>query len=339
VKSALALLFCTLLSSSVWAQEELPIPPTTPGELPLQEPAAEPTDSYLELWLIPSWEAIDWSTPKEVAKSLGQSVVGVLVGEYTTPEAKRSRMGHALIHMNCSPGADEPAQDVWTSLNGNLSNQLARQIVTDGLGMGALFTNQDDGVLLSSTEAKDAITRALKNNRRKPAFIRFAVGEAQCAAAFQHLAAFRGKVAMTEKLYYGFTADPDKHEGGSCGSFAESFLRKADAPHLDRILPEWQRELEIGESLIGDPEAGTRVGFYKVFMDASRRWAEEGEPTRALTIHDPQRIYDWIRDLRSCTRAPDHCPREELLDLIPELKSEAIDVELDGVTAWGVGVR
>jgi hypothetical protein len=303
------------------------------AQIPLEEAEATAVPSgSLELWVVPSWDAITWSSPAEVVKSFAQSLFGVLVGEYFSPETKRSRLGHALVRLQCGG-------ETWTTIKGDLDNRNSHDVLKEGLGMGVLFRNLADGILLSSEEVSDAVARTLQANRRKPAFLRVPLTSDECAASLSHLDAFRAR-AKQGPLLYGFTADPLRLEGGSCTSYAVSFLHVARASLLEAISPDWERTLTVGESLIGVPEHGKSVPFYKVAaMESGNAWALADEATRSLTFTDPQRMYDWIRDLRSCARSADHCPRDALLPLVESLGARAVSASVGGTDALGVSIR
>lgn len=247
----------------------------------------------------------------------------------------KSSMGHTIGHVRCRlPGGE--LFERWTSFSGQDYREVDKQLLfKDKAGYGTLFHNYIDGHIIAGEENVKRITyyKGGRENGEKirPLYFQVEVAPARCAAIREMVSFFEGfhyepgtpleqlKARPAHRVLY-FTNQMDPYDtylarkrggkgevGGGCAPYGAALL-KASGRYLPRFESLFRTPVSVSEKLIGNlPDHRTsqirRVSMHDILhtsLGTRWDWSHEGYRNRFVSIYDPQKIWDFTRDVLVC---------------------------------------
>lgn len=224
----------------------------------------------LTLYMIPSPEGMDWSSPSSLAKSALLNRISM-----------RPRfMGHVFVDLKCGSVHE------LTGMVGKNFDYL-NQLLVNQKGLGILY-HSFDGQL----EKKEDITKELSEyfETGHVNFLKVILNENQCQRALTYLKEYRNQDVGR---YYGLANRPRHGEGAGCSAFGTSFLDVLNLIDED-MRQSWSHTVNIPLEYAGPPLREEGVSLFTVMFNAGS-WAKENEKHQKLTFWDPDRMHEWVK--------------------------------------------
>lgn len=246
----------------------------------------------------------------------------------------KSSMGHTLGHIRCRlPGG--AIYDRWTSFSGQeYREEDKRLLFREKHGFGSMFYNFIDGHIISGEENVKRITfykgKKVNGERIRPLYLQVEVEPKRCAelkAMNEFFESFHYKPgtpleqlrARGELRNLHFTNQMDPWEGylarkrgqmvpvgGGCAPYGAAML-KAAGRYLPAFEQLFRTPVSVSEKLIGHQwnTDGTvrRVSIHDILhtsLGTRWDWSHEGYTNRFVSMYDPQKIWDFTREVLHC---------------------------------------
>lgn len=225
--------------------------------------------SELTLYVVPSPEGMDWTSPSSLAKSALMNRLSF----------KPRFMGHVFVELKCGN------EHELTGMVGKNFDYL-NQLLVNQKGLGILF-HSFDGRLEDKADIQNELSEYFKTGHVN--FVKLLLNDGQCKRALSYLKEYRqNKVGR----YYGLANRPRHGEGAGCSAFGVSFL---DVLNLvsEEMKQNWSQTINIPLEYAGPPLTKEGVGLLKVMFNAGA-WAKDNEKHQKLTFWDPDRMHSWI---------------------------------------------
>jgi hypothetical protein len=172
-----------------------------------------------------------------------------------------------------------------------------RELLIHGRGLGILF-HSFKGELQKKSELDPELAAFCQSG--KVNFVRFLLNDGQCDRVAEYWKQFRDQ---NMGRHYGLFNRPRYGEGSGCSAFGASFAEVAGV--LDQeVIDAWSHSVNIPLKYAGPPLREERVNLLNLMWNA-RRWAAENEDHRKLYFWDPDRMFQWIRQM--CDSKDDFC--------------------------------
>jgi hypothetical protein len=301
----------------------------------------------ITIYVYPPRNPIDWSTPGRALTTTAGNLLSAAFTENSLVQffngfherdsissLYRSGIGHTLNHVQCVLPSGEK-YDHWASLTGQNYHAIDTQLLLkDQVGVGVLFYNFVDGLILTGAENWERIAfydgDGWGSQKIRPRYIQMEITPEQCDEARKMIAFFEtfhyapdAKIEdlaarPSEKILY-FTNNIDPYDsyqkrmstghgnvGGGCAPFAAA-LAKITGRYTPELDPLWRRTVTVSEKLMGGwKDSGGRV--HKVSLGAllltplGFRWdyTNEGYRNHYLSLYDPQKIWDFTGEMLDC---------------------------------------
>lgn len=246
---------------------------------------AQETVHEVTLYTFSTMQPIRWDNPSILYKTAKRCF-------YKTLSLKDNYLlGHMVVHLS----TPLLPQDTLVAMTAGNKKQRVNLILKDKIGLAILGATLD-----GTMEPAEHIRHMIRvyAERRKIAFITFAVSEASMGRMLDFLAQFTRKVPgepQPSRYYGGFYWPLYQDEGAGCSAFALGMLAAGG------ILPgqarEWLQDVNIPMKLIGgEYRQNKRVPFARI--QRAKTWYQgEGTPNIDFVhveTYDPTVLLDWI---------------------------------------------
>ncbi len=241
-------------------------------------------ENSLTLHIIKSPNGLDWSTPKELARTV---VLNAL-------SPKNRMIGHVAIELKCEGGADKSSVHEVTGTTNAKSSVYSKQILFKKMGFGVIFDTYA-GAMEEKANLLDELEKKYNKKRRnRITFIKHLINPKTCYRLKSYLDEYRSK---GYGKFYGLPLRPLMREGAGCSAFGVSFLTNAGLMR-DEFLENWSYDLRVPAEFIGGefhPDGENKVNFLKLYFlkNSKNRWATEDEEHRRIFFWDPDTMYKW----------------------------------------------
>jgi hypothetical protein len=201
-------------------------------------------------------------------------------------------IGHAMIHLQCDSTKNSIAVNETTGVTSTEDSDDKDLVIEDGIGMGILF-HTFEGELNSPSYVMKRLEMASELQNRLSTF-KILVNEKTCQRLATYIKEYKEKRVDSR---YGLSLRPRRAEGSGCTAFGASFFEIAGFL-TSEIKKAWSVEINVQESLIGEPSANKKVSIDEIlFSEKGQSWAKNGEPSRHLVVYDTQLFDQWIRKI------------------------------------------
>lgn len=238
----------------------------------------------LTLYVIPSYEPIDWSSPSKLYKSALKSYSEAFFQKKNYP------IGHMFLELK-TPFCDSVILTSITSVSGKEQRDL---VLKEKVGLTILGTPVS-GRMESSNELREKIRRFSAKN--KLAYMQFSLNDQAVKRVLEYIRRFttRNSEGKSPSDHYGGAFWPlFENEGAGCSSFGISAL---ETTGFDIDRKEWYSDLMIPIDLLG----GINNGGKKVKSKDIRKWKTWHSGNGVINIdyvplrtYDPSMIFHWI---------------------------------------------
>jgi len=291
------------------------------GPLPVKLPA----QGKLELMVVPPAPALNWDNPTILTLGYLRSYAQKTVSKKLFSR-QRSAMGHALVRVQCSTGAEDV--DFWSGFSGN-ENYRGVHLLLGGAGLSIMTYNYQDGHIQSTEFVNKFLSDIIQQPEIHAGFIRINISPEQCKIINTHYEDWRKN--GTENLIYGVFADPLSFQGAGCTSYAVSFAQKAGIfpPFLEE---NWTRTVELSTKNLGPTDQAYSVEGYTLKPLSYTRlinflrplkWKRENDKLIRFSLIDPQYMADFFKLSIECLEAPEKAQsRPDLMNWLSENKAK-----------------
>lgn len=218
----------------------------------------------LTLYILPSPMGIDWKSPKDLILSSIKNRI----------QGSDRFLGHVFVELQCGEKRE------LTAMNSKKFDYL-RQLLWENRGPGILF-HSFEGRLENKSEIEGELDARLKAGEIN--FTRFLLNAGHCARLTQYLKEYRGH---NVDRYYGLANRPLYGEGASSAAFGVSFLEVAEIMD-EEMKDHWGNIVSV--------PLDSEVSIVKILISGDA-WAPENAPHRKLFFWDPDRMYQWVRQM------------------------------------------
>lgn len=225
----------------------------------------------LTLYVIPSPEGMDWSSPSRLARSAFWNKISF----------KPRFMGHVFVELKCGSTHE------LTGMVGKNFDYL-NQLLVNQRGLGILY-HSFEGQLEEKEDIQKELNEYFKTGHTN--FLKIMLNENQCQRALTYLKEYR---SQNVGRYYGLANRPRHGEGAGCSAFGTSFLDVLNLIDEDMRM-NWSQTVNIPLELAGPPLREEGVGLLSVMFN-SGSWAKENEKHQKLTFWDPDRMFSWVKN-------------------------------------------
>lgn len=192
--------------------------------------------NYITITLIKPTKAFDFRSPEDFRR-----------GNFTYTNPSKNKWGHTVVGWQCAPTLKNPARQGMTAMTGESDDQSA-QLVKMGWGATAMLTSFLDGKLQTPANLENVFHKVHERGDEMVTTV-IEVSEDQCENMLTYLFDFLAHPNSPYKNF-GLLPDPEKFEGGGCGSFGEAMIKKA------RLFPtpitdSFYRTLSIPDHIMG----------------------------------------------------------------------------------------
>jgi hypothetical protein len=215
-------------------------------------------------------------------------------------------LGHNMVAWQCARPNGKTVRGA-TAITGEESGQ-SDNMVRNGWGLTAIMSTYSDGFLQASWSVGQTVqTRSEKGERVWGAVFEVEPSQCEQMLGFLKTFVFHPHHPMTQ---FGLTVDPEKMEGGGCGSWAASLLHQA---HLfpEDVHAAFKRTLTapafmFGQGLISPPDTAPYVlrsvapgnaNSVSLLHFINGPWTGTG-PQETLHMTDPELLIFSVRTLQ-----------------------------------------
>jgi hypothetical protein len=256
-------------------------------------------------------------------------------------ENYRADIGHAITHVSCTLNNGELFER-WSSISGEEYPEIDfDNIFKRKMGMGIFFHEYVDGHVISGEENRNLLIyykgKAGKKIKAAPRYLQYEITPDQCESLVEmikfyevfhynedlELSELKSRDAK-EVLLFSTKIDPymaykkrlisaDEKVGGNCASYAFGLLKMANL-YDEELNEQLKLKLNISEKLIGTSDKPVSLSSL-LWGSTGRKWIHQGFTNRLLESFDPQKIWDFMGDLRDCTsqdKGQNDCKLKEL---------------------------
>lgn len=284
----------------------------------------------LEVMVVPPAPALNWKNPTILTLGYLRSYAQKTMAKKLFGR-ERSAMGHGIVRVKCSTGAEEV--DFWSGFTGN-ENYRGVHLLLGGAGLSIMTYNYLDGHIQSTEYVNKYLDDINRQPKIQAGFIRINISQEQCETIQYHYDGFRKN--GTDNLVYGFFTDPLNIQGAGCTSYAISFAQKSGvfSPFLQE---KWTRTIEISAKNLGPTnQANSIEGYILKPVSFIRfinflwplRWKKENDKLIRFSFFDPQFMADFFKDSIECMEHPENCKNApELLNWLKENEAKVCSNE------------
>lgn len=259
----------------------------------------------LTLYIIPSPEEIDWTSPSSLMRTTLSNQFKDSPGPVDYP------LGHIYVELK----HPERGEKVLTGITRDHHNSAVRKIFRKGYGMGILFADIE-GRLQGTGEVQKSLDALLGEGAMS--FITFKISEDAYSRLLDYLFQYRN--LELDGIYNGLNR-PRECLGAGCAAFGMSFLEVAGID-FSHWAEDWSVNIDVPDRLIGGLGVNNRhVSLLRLLL--SFNWAREGEDYFSFEVYEPYLMHQWVMNRQYSPNQPDE----------PEFKTtrkkNAVGIEID----------
>jgi hypothetical protein len=270
------------------------------------EPILSANKNYILLSLIAPSKALDFRSGEDYRKAFFQNT-----------DASKNTIGHTVVAWQCHR-LDGTVIKGATGLTGETKNQYTTML-KQGWGASTFLVTLNDGHLQLPDEL-DAVFKKIETNGQTVSSVAIEIEQKNCLGLVQFLRKFVNH-PNAPMNHFGLVPDPQKFEGGGCGSFGLAMIQATNVFPKD-LTETFFRTLQIPIRLMGKnlqlPEGDSAFFTFPNFINSYKEpynislirfmnsyWNLNGqEPHYLLRLVDPEMLILSLGELHKISGYP-----------------------------------